>query len=103
MPCLHLQHAHSPHLKNGKLCHTAQGRSSVQETPAFEIPADLSSPPQGTLAGYVSMAVLPQHVSSRERIEKLAWALLTLQTQLHISIKDFKVASKHLSCASLQN
>ena len=39
------------------------------------------------------MTVLPQHVSNPEKIEKLAWALLTLQAQLQASIKQFKVST----------
>lgn len=100
---MHLQYAFSQHLKVGNVYHSAQGPDCVQETPAFEIPADVSSRSEGTLAGYVSMTVLPQHVSSRERIEKLAWVLLTLQAQLHTSIKDFKVGSKHLSHPPLRD
>ena len=107
MPCLHVKRtcnfAYSQHLRIGNVCQSAQGPNCVQETPAFEIPADVSSPFEGTLAGYVSMTVLPQHVSSRERIEKLAWVLLTLQAQLHTSIKDFKVCSKHLSHPPLRD
>lgn len=45
----------------------------------------------GTFAGYVSMTVLPQHVNTSAKVERLAWVLLTLQAQLHTSIKDFKV------------
>ena len=45
------------------------------------------------------MTVLPQHVSNPEKVEKLAWALLTLQAQLQASIKEFKVS--HARCGSL--
>ena len=100
---MHLRFAYSQHLRNGNVCGSAQGPKCVQEPPAFESPADVSSRPEGILAGYVSMAVLPQHVSSRERIETLAWVLLTLQAQLHTSIKDFKVGSKHLSHPPLRD
>ena len=56
------------------------------------MPPEAGAPPSGTLAGYVSMTVLPQHVSSPQKVEKLAWALLTLQAQLQASIKQFKVS-----------
>jgi len=68
---------------------------NVQEAPPFEIPLDASRQPGSSFAGYVSMTVLPQHVSSPTKIDKLAWVLLTLQAQLHTSIKDFKVCSLH--------
>ena len=64
----------------------------MQETPPFAVPLGSGAQPSGTLAGYVSMTVLPQHVSTPEKIEKLAWALLTLQAQLQASIKQFKVS-----------
>lgn len=64
----------------------------VQGTPPFVVPQEAGPQPAGTLAGHVSMTVLPQHVSSSEKIEQLAWALLTLQAQLQASIKDFKVS-----------
>ena len=63
----------------------------VQENPPFEMPAEASRQPGSTFAGYVSMTVLPQHVSSLGKIDRLAWVLLTLQAQLHTSIKEFKV------------
>ena len=53
------------------------------------------------------MTVLPQHVNSPTKIDKLAWVLLTLQAQLHTSIKDFKVRSSpvqsflHVRCCCL--
>ena len=68
----------------------------VQETPPFEIPLEANRKPGSTFAGCVSMTVLPQHVSSPGKIERLAWVLLTLQAQLHTSIKDFKVSSRVL-------
>ena len=64
---------------------------NVQEAPPFGIPLDASRQPGSSFAGYVSMTVLPQHLSSPTKIDKLAWVLLTLQAQLHTSIKDFKV------------
>ena len=79
----------------------------VQEAPPFEIPLDASRQPGSSFAGYVSMTVLPQHVSSRTKIDKLAWVLLTLQAQLHTSIKDFKVRALpvqsflHVRCCCL--
>ena len=62
------------------------------------MPLEAGTQPRETLAGYVSMTVLPQHVSSPQKIDKLAWALLTLQAQLQASIKEFKVS--HARCGS---
>ena len=66
--------------------------------PPFTLPPEAGVHSKGTLAGYVSMTVLPQHVSSPEKIEKLAWALLILQAHLQASIKEFKV--RHARCGS---
>ena len=73
----------------------------LQESPPFKVPLDAESYSGSTLAGYVSMTVLPQHVSSRDKIEKLAWVLLTLQAHLRTSIKDFKVGSATHAAFSL--
>lgn len=73
----------------------------VQEKPPIDIPVEASRQKGSTFAGYVSMTVLPQHVGSPGKIDRLAWVLLTLQAQLHASIKDFKVrclsAALHLA------
>ena len=76
---------------------------SVQEKPPIDIPVEPGSQKGSTFAGYVSMTVLPQHVGSPGKIDRLAWVLLTLQAQLHTSIKDFKarsVDSHFIWCAS---
>ena len=88
------------------LLHTWQGAQAcglvLQEKPPFEIPVEASRQEGSIFAGYVSMTVLPQHVSTAAKLERLAWVLLTLQAQLHNSIKDFKVrflaAAAHLVC-----
>ncbi|CAL5224776.1 g7518 [Coccomyxa viridis] len=64
------------------------------EKPPIDIPVEAGKQRGSTFAGYVSMTVLPQHVGSAAKVERLAWVLLTLQAQLHASIKDFK-ASLH--------
>ena len=72
---------------------------SVQEKPPIDIPVEAGTQKGSAFAGYVSMTVLPQHVGSPGKIDRLAWVLLTLQAQLHASIKDFKVPSaRHLIC-----
>lgn len=71
----------------------------MQEKPPIDIPVEAGKQKGSTFAGYVSMTVLPQHVGSAAKVNRLAWVLLTLQAQLHASIKDFKVLS-WLACST---
>ena len=42
--------------------------------------------------GFLSMTVLPHHVSNPDKVDRVAWMLLTLLAHLDFSVKAFKVA-----------
>jgi hypothetical protein len=48
------------------------------------------------VGGFLSMAVLPAHVSAPARLDRAAWMLLTLPAHLDFSVKAFK-ARLHIS------
>jgi len=64
-----------------------------QEVPPFEVQDQAAFSADISTAGYISMVVLPQHVSTPAAVDKLTWAMLSMQNHLQASTTALQVKS----------
>lgn len=77
--------------------HHSNNGVAAQHPPPF--PVDDAAAEAGGSGGFLTFVIQSRHVATADRVDAVAWALLTLHTHIDVHVKRFKVCPLHACLA----